>query len=47
MSWREHLKPSEARRVAVIEAKRAEVEALNVEYRSIYDRARKRMERKK
>ena len=43
MTWRDYLKPAEARRVAKIEAVRAEVATLSVEYRTIYTRARKRI----
>lgn len=46
MNWRDYLKPAEAKRIAKIEAMRSEVDALNIEYRTIYSRARKRAERK-
>lgn len=42
MSWRDYLNTAEARRIAKIEAARAEVAALNAEYRIIAERARSR-----
>lgn len=45
MNWRVFLTPTEARRLAKIEAERAKVAELNIEFRSIAERARKRMER--
>jgi hypothetical protein len=45
MSWRDHLTPAEARRVAKIEAMRAQAAETQPEYRAISERARKRMER--
>ncbi len=47
MTWRDYLKPTEARRIAKIEAERAKVAAMNEEYRAIYTRARKRMDRER
>lgn len=40
--WRTHLTPEERKRMAEIKAERL---ALNREYRRIFDRARKRVER--
>lgn len=45
MSWRDHLTPAEARRIAKIEAIRAQAAALSDEYRAIAERCRKRAER--
>lgn len=42
MNWRDHLKPAEWDELGRIEDKRA---SLNREYRRIYDRCRKRMNR--
>lgn len=40
--WRDHLTPDERKRMAEIKAERL---ALNREYRKMFDRARKRVER--
>lgn len=42
MTWRDYLKPTEAERIAAIPAERL---ALTSEYKAIYERCRKRMER--
>lgn len=42
MNWRDHLTKPEAKRIKQIEAVRSEVSALNAEYRTIAERARKR-----
>ena len=47
MNWRDHLTPAEARRIAKIEAIRAQAAALSDEYRAIAERCRKRAERKR
>jgi len=47
MSWRDHLTPTEARRIAKIEQARANVVAMNAEYRIISERARAREVRSK
>lgn len=47
MNWRDHLTPAEARRIAKIEAIRAQAAELNSEYRAIAERARKRFERER
>lgn len=44
MSWRDFLTDQERQRLDAIPSERA---ALTVEYRTIYNRARKRMEREK
>lgn len=45
VNWRDYLKPTEAHRIAKIEAIRAQLATLNAEYRAIAERCRKRMER--
>lgn len=45
MTWRDHLTPAEARRIARIEAIRAQAAKAQAEYRAISERARKRMVR--
>ena len=42
MNWRDYLKPAERRRIGQIEAVREKVAALNVEFRQIAERCRKR-----
>ncbi len=42
MTWRDYLKPAEVERLDAIPAERR---ALTAEYKTIYTRARKRMER--
>jgi len=42
MSWRDYLTATEARRIAKIEQARANVAAMNAEYRIISERARSR-----
>lgn len=45
MTWRDYLKPAEARRIAKIEAERAKVAKMQAEYRALYERCRKREKR--
>ena len=45
MNWRDYLTKDEARQIAKIEKARADVAAMNAEYRMIAERARKRAER--
>ena len=47
MSWRDYLTTTEARRIAKIEQARANVVAMNAEYRIIAERARAREVRAK
>lgn len=47
MTWRDYLTPAEARRIAKIEAIRAQAAALSYEHRAIAERCRKRAERDK
>ncbi len=44
MTWRDYLKPAEIERLDSIPAERR---ALTAEYKAIYERARKRLERAK
>ncbi len=46
MTWRTHLTPAEAERIAKIEAMREQAVAMAGEYRAIYNRCMKRRARK-